>query len=324
MKSFKHINAETLHEVYTLLKKNGGKAKVIAGGTDLLGILKGGNLPDYPEALINIKTIPGLDCMKEDVEGLKIGALTTLSDISRFSVIKEKYKVLAEAANTVATPQIRNAATIGGNLCQDVRCWYYRYPQQIGGRILCARKGGRTCPAVRGDNRYHAIIGGKKCFAVCPSDTAIALTALDATMKIAGPNGNRTILVKDFFGTLTNVLTKDEIVTEIQVPKLKGRVVQGFSKFTIRQPIDFAIVSVASIIGIENGICKEARIAIGAVAPTPIRATQAEAFLEGKKIDSKIAAEAAEVALSGAKPMGNNAYKVDIAKTLIRRGVTQQ
>ena len=189
MKSFNHVNVKTVGEAVKLLKYYKGKAKLIAGGTDLLGILKDRILPDYPEAIINIKTIHGLDYIKEDGKGLKIGALAKLSDIAKSPMVKGDYKVLAEAAEAVATPQIRNMGTIGGNLCQDVRCWYYRYPHHIGGRILCLRKGSGPCLAVSGDNRYHAILEGKKCFAVCPSDMAIALTALDAKIKIQTPKG---------------------------------------------------------------------------------------------------------------------------------------
>ena len=254
-----------------MLKAYRGKAKLIAGGTDLLGILKDRILPDYPEAIINIKTIPGLDYIKEDAKGLKIGALTTLSDIAKSPVVKEKYKVLAEAAYAVATPQIRNMATLAGNLCQDVRCWYYRYPHAIGGRILCLRKGSGPCLAVSGDNRYHAILGGKGCFAVCPSDTAVALTALDAKIKIAGLRKKRIVPVKDFFTTLGNVLEPGEMVTEIQLPKPPDRAKQTFLKLTLRKPVDFAIVSVASVITLEDGICKDASIVLGAVAPVPIQ-----------------------------------------------------
>lgn len=321
MKSFKHIDAKTVNEVCRLLQKYKGKAKLIAGGTDLLGILKDRILPDYPEALINLKTVRGLDYIKEDAKGLKIGALVTLADIAKTPVVKENYKVLADAARAVAAPQIRNMATICGNLCQEVRCWYYRYPHQIGGRILCARKGGGTCLAVPGDNRYHAILGGKRCFAVCPSDTAIALTALDSKVRIAGLGKNRVVPVKDFFTTLGNVLKAGEIVTEIHVPKPLEGTRQRFLKLRLREPIDFAIVSVASVIIVEDGICKGAAIALGAVAPTPVRATEAERTIKGKPIDTTTAAEAAEAAVAGAKPLSMNAYKIEETRVLVRRAL---
>ena len=321
MKSFHHMNAKTVTEAVKLLKAYKGKARLNAGGTDLLGVLKDRILPDYPEAIINIKTIPRLDYIKEDTKGLKIGALARLSDIAKSSAVKETYQVLSAAASAVATPQIRNMATIGGNLCQDVRCWYYRYPSLIGGRMLCLRKGSGPCHAVTGDNRYHAILEGKKCFAVCPSDIAIALTALDGKIKIAGAKGVRTVPVKEFFKPLGNALESDEMVTEIQVPRPPERARQTFLKFTLRKPIDFAIVSVASVIKLENEICTDAKIVLGAVAPTPIQATKAEEIIKGKAIDDITTAKAAEAAIAGAKPLSMNAYKVEITKKLVERAI---
>jgi xanthine dehydrogenase YagS FAD-binding subunit len=321
MRSFKHINARTVHEACALLKKYKGKAMLNAGGTELLSTLKGEHLSNYPEAVINIKTIPGLDYIRQDSKGLKIGALATLSNIAGASVVKEKYKALAEGGYAVATPQIRNMATLAGNLCQEVRCWYYRYPHAIGGPLLCLRKGSGPCLAVSGDNRYHAILGGKGCFAVCPSDTAVALTALNAVMNIAGVRKNRIVPVKDFFTTLGNVLHPGEIVTEIQIPEPQDRARQKYLKFTLRTPIDFPIVSVASVITIERGVCVDARIALGAVAPGPVRAKAAEELIIGRPVDEHRAAEAAEQAVAGAQPLSMNAYKVEIAKTLVKRAI---
>ncbi len=325
MKSFRHIDAKTVSEACRLLGKHRGKARIIAGGTDLLGVLKDRILPSYPEVIISIKTIPKLDYVKEDKHGLKIGALTTLADIAGSPVVKEKYKVLAEAADGVGSPQIRNMATLAGSLCQEVRCWYYRYPHQIGGRMICLRKGSGRCLALAGDNRYHAIMQGKgeekRCFAVCPSDTAVALTALDARISIAGLKKNRIVPVRDFFTTLGNVLKFGEMVTEIQVPAPSGRTKQTFLKSTLRKPIDFAIVSVASVLYLRDGTCEKASIAMGAVAPVPIRAETAERIIKGKAINPEIAAEAAEAAVANAKPLSMNAYKVEIAKTLVKRAI---
>ena len=324
MKAFKHIDVRTVHEACRLLGKQKGKARMIAGGTDLLGILKDKILPSYPEVIINIKAIPKLNYIKEDKHGLKIGALATLSDIARSAVIREEYKVLAEAASSVGSPQIRNMATLGGNLCQDVRCWYYRYPHAIGGRMICLRKGSGRCLAIPGDNRYHAILEGKRCFAVCPSDTAIALTALDARINIAGMGKSRVVPVRDFFTTLGNVLKPGEMVKEIQVPKLLEKTKQTFLKLTLRKPIDFAVVSVASVLHLEDGICKEANIALGAVAPVPIKAEAAEQVIKGKGITPEVAAKAAEAAVANAKPLSMNAYKVEMTKTLIKRAILSQ
>jgi xanthine dehydrogenase YagS FAD-binding subunit len=324
MRSFKHVNANSVDEALSLLRDYEGRASLIAGGTDLLGILKGEILPDYPEAVINIKTIPELDTIKEDNEGLKIGALTKLVHIVRSPVIRGNYGVLAEAAESVGTPEIRYMGTIAGNLCQDTRCWYYRYPHQMGGRILCCRKAKGPCHAINGDNRYHAIMGGKGCFAVCPSDTAIALTALDAKIRIAQPGGEKIIPITDLYDTLGHILRPDEIVTEIQVPRPPDNTAQTFLKFRLRESVDFAIVSVASFITMEDGVCKNARIVLGAVASTPYRARAAEDAIRGKPLDLAASEEAAEAAVMDAKPLSKNAYKVAITKTLVKRAILSQ
>lgn len=323
MRSFTHINARTIDETFAILKKYKGQARINAGGTDLFGALKDEFLPDYPKAIINIKTIPNLDYIKEDGDTLKIGALAKLADIAKSSLVRSKWGVLAEAARSVASPQIRNAATIGGNLCQDVRCWYYRYPRHIGGPIQCMRKGNGPCLAVRGDNRYHAIMGGKKCFAVCPSDTATALATLDAQIIITGPKGDRRIAVTNFYNPLGNALQNNEMVREIEIPNIAGLSAQKFLKFTLRKSIDFAIVSVASAIIVKDGVCVEARIALGAIAPGPIRATNAEQSIIGRPFDTNRVEEAALLALEGAHPLSQNAYKVEIAKTLIKRSLIE-
>jgi xanthine dehydrogenase YagS FAD-binding subunit len=321
MKSFRHYTVHSVDEAVALLQSGDGRMKMIAGGTDLLGVLKGDILSDYPEAVINIKNLAGMDRIEEIGGGcLRIGPLARLADIVRSPLIREKAPVLSEAAETVATPEIRNMATIGGNLCQDVRCWYYRFPQSIGGRINCLRKDGKgTCPAVRGDNRYHAVMGGKGCFAVCPSDMAVALAALDGVVTLAGAKGKREVPVREFYTSLRTVMTSDEIVTEItaKIPERGAR--QSFRKFTLRKPIDFAIVSVASVITQEGGVCRDAKLAIGGVSHVPVRAIEAERTVEGKRLDETTAAAAAEAAMKDSRPLSKNTYKIEIAKTMIRR-----
>jgi xanthine dehydrogenase YagS FAD-binding subunit len=323
MRPFIHFNARSVKEACKLLADHDGRAVLNAGGTDLLGTLKGDNLLHYPEALINIKAISGLDKIVEGKGTLRIGALAKLSAIVNSPLLNERYPVLAEAARTVATPQIRNAATMGGNLCQEVRCWYYRYPRHIGGPILCARKGKAPCLAVKGDNRYHALMNAKKCFAVCPSDTAVALASLDGQITIAGPEGERKTAVADFYNPMGNSLRRGEMVTGVEVPSVADQAKQVFLKFTLRKPVDFAIVSVATVITLHGGVCADARIALGAVAAGPVRATKAEKMLAGKPVDEKAAIDAAEEALAGAKPLSMNAYKIEIAKTLVKRAISQ-
>ncbi|MGD0230035.1 MAG: FAD binding domain-containing protein [Syntrophorhabdales bacterium] len=321
MRTFTHISAHTVEEACAFLREYDGRAVLNAGGTDLLSTLKGENLFDYPEAVIDIKTISGLDYIEKDRGGLRIGALTKLRDIAGSALLKRYCAVLPEAAHSVATPQIRNVATIGGNLCQDIRCWYYRYPRVLGGPIRCLRKGSGPCLAVRGDNRYHAILDARKCLAVCPSDTAVALAALGARLTIAGPEGERGIAVTELFGSLGLAIGKNEMVREIEIPKPAGPTRQTFLKFALRKPVDFAIVSVASVITIDDDICTEAAIALGAVGPAPVRARSAEEVLKGRRMSGAAAVEAAAAAMAKAKPLSMNGYKIEIAKSLIRKAI---
>ena len=317
MKSFRHMDVNSVEDCVRRLSESGERARIIAGGTDLLGVLKDRILFENPDIILNIKTISGLDYIRRESGIIQIGALARLSDIASSPILRKKTKMLADAAFSVATPILRDMGTIGGNLCQDVRCWYYRYPHQMGERISCLRKGGKSCQAVKGDNRYHAIMKGKGCFATCPSDTAVALTALDATVTIAGTKGERTVGVKEFYTPLGNVLDPNEIVTEIQVPIPRETSQQTFLKFRLRDAIDFAIVSVGTLIILEDGICKDARVVLGAVSPTSMRSHGAEAAVIGKAIDKSVAEDAAEKALSEAKPLSKNGYKMKILKTLL-------
>ena len=318
MNPLKHVNARTIEEA---ISAAGVKALVIAGGTDCLSLFKNRILPNSPKVLVNIKTIPGLAYIMESGDGLRIGALTRLSNLAASAVVREKYGLLAEAAQSVASPQIRNMGTIGGNLCQDTRCWYYRCSPFTGRSYFCSRKGGRLCFAVKGDNRYHAIFGGRGCFAVCPSDLAVALAALEAEIAVQGPAGRRTIPIRDFFTISGNSLQPNELVTEIRIPPLPEGASQTFLKFRLRKAIDFAIVSVASVIASEGGLCREARIALGAVAPYPLRAVAAESALAGQVVNAETAALAAQAAVVGATPLGMNAYKIEIVKALVKKAL---
>jgi xanthine dehydrogenase YagS FAD-binding subunit len=321
VKAFKHFNATSVDEAIALMRSSKGRADLIAGGTDLLGVLKDEILPDYPEAVINIKAIPGLDNIEENNKGLKIGALTKLADVATHPLVRKSYPILSKAAESVATPEIRNMATLGGNLCQDTRCWYYRYPHHMGGRIICHRKGKGPCQAVKGDNRYHAIMGAKACFAVCPSDTAIALSALGAELVIKGQQRVRSVSVGDFFTPLGNSLEPGELLTHIEIPAPAVGVHQEFLKFTVRTPVDFAIASVAAVLTMQDEICNDARIVLGAVAPTPVRAFDSEKLIKGRVAGEKEIAAAARAAVKNAKPMRLNAYKLEITATLVKRAL---
>jgi len=320
MRTFKHIDALTVEEAVNALRAYAGRACIIAGGTDLLGKMKDEILPKYPEALINIKTIRELEFIKEEAGVLKIGALTPLAEIERNPAVRMKYAALADSAGRTASPQIREMGTLGGNLCQDIRCWYYRNPDN---RFPCLRKGGGRCYAIDGDNRYHSIMGGSVeggCYAVHPSDTAPALVALNARVLTS----KRTIHAEDFFQVdvgKTTVLDPDEIVTEIHVPRPPKSSRSVFLKFAIRKSIDFPIVNCAAMIGTSSGKVTAARICLNAISVKPYRAEKAEAALLNRRINEKLAEAASIAALSDAKPMKRNGYMVQIARVLVKRAI---
>ena len=320
MRKFTHINARTIDEVVLALQRYGDRANIIAGGTDLLGKMKDAILPTYPEALIDIKSIPGLDFLKEEKGVLRIGALTRLEDIGKEPLIRKKYTALAQAAGRTASPHLREMGTIGGNLCQDIRCWYYRNPNN---RFPCLRKGGGRCYAIEGDNRYHSIMGGSVeggCYAVHPSDLAPALIALNAKIKTS----KRTLNAENLFQVevaKTTVLDHDEIVTEIQVPQPKASTKSAFIKFAIRKSIDFPIVNCAAMITSKSGTVAATRICLNAIAVKPYRAVKAEEVILKKRVDENLAAAAGRAAMSDAKPMERNGYMVQIARVLVKRAI---
>jgi len=311
MRSFNHTNATSLAEVKTAL--GGGKTIITAGGTDLLGTLKDNILPAYPSTVINLKTIPGLDFIKEEGGMLKIGAVTRLADIADNPTVKQRYTALAQAASRVATPHVREMGTIGGNIAQLHRCWYFRKPEN---RFNCVRKGGNQCFAMTGDNRYHSIFGAvNRCIAVNPGDIAPALIALNARVV----TDRRTIEAENFFDVRkpgNTVLAMDEIIREIQIPAPPAGAKSAFLKFAIRKSIDFPIVNCAVMVGGDSP-----RICLNAVAPKPYRATKAEAAIAGKTINEKNAEAAGEAAVADARPMEAARFKVQIAKTLVKRAL---
>jgi xanthine dehydrogenase YagS FAD-binding subunit len=312
-KKFAHVNAKSIEEAASILR--GGKAAIISGGTDLLGTMRFEILPNYPEVVVNLKTIPGMDYIKEEGGMLRIGALTRLEDIAKSDIVRKKYAALAEGAHRTATPHIREMGTIAGNICQYTRCWYYRLPDN---RFDCIRKGGKMCYAMTGDNRYHSIFGAvKMCLAVNPSDTAPALVVLNAKIKT-----NKRLIEAENFWDMTvpgsTVLAADEIVTEIQIPTLAAGAKSSYLKFAIRKSIDFPIVNCAAMIG--GG---DARICLNAVYNKPYRALKAEEVIKGKKIDEAIADAAGAAAVESAKtlPGDRNKWKIQIARTMVKRSI---
>lgn len=318
MRNFVHVNAMNTDEAIATLRRYGNKAAIIAGGTDLLGKMKDAILPTYPEALVNIKTIPGLDYISRKADSMAIGSLTRLEDIATNGTVRSEYPALAEAARRTASTHLREMGTVGGNICQDIRCWYYRNPNN---RFPCLRKGGGRCYAIEGDNRYHSIFGGsveKGCYAVHPSDTAPALVALDAMVHTT----KRIIKAEEFFDvsvTKTTILDTDEIVTEIELPPPAGR--SAFLKFALRKAIDFPIVNCAAMLSMDGDKVASARICLNAVYVTPYRARKAEEAIVGKTVTEETAEAAGLACVSDARPMSHNAYMVPVAKAYVKRTI---
>ena len=316
---FEYVNAASVAQAVFLLKTHAGEAALIAGGQDLLRRLRGRVHPVAPRLLINIKNIgPRLDEIVETDDGLVIGSLATLRRVETSPVVRQRYPVLAQAAYASGALQYRNRATLGGDLCQQVRCWYYL---ATGNAYHCRRKGGSHCPALDGDNRYHAIFGGRDCVATCASDTAPALVALGACVQIAGTRGERTVAVEDFFAPQGNVLQPDEMVTAVRLPLPEPGARGVFEKFTQGNIFDPAVVSVAVVARQDNGVCRSARIALGAVSPQPWRPVQAERILAGERLDARSAAMAAQAVVADAWPLGCNGYKVDMTRVLMKRAI---
>ncbi|HEV8724204.1 MAG TPA: xanthine dehydrogenase family protein subunit M [Candidatus Binatia bacterium] len=323
MKSFQNIDIKSVKEAVGLLQKFQQQKKVAAvvgGGSEYLQLMKDHVVePDY---LINLKSIPGLDYIKEERGGFRIGALAKLAEIEEHPAIKEKLLILSDAAGEAASPQIRNAGTIAGNICQRPFCWYFR-----SSNFTCLRKGGEVCYAVTGDGRFHAVLGGGPSYIVHPSDTAPALVALGAQIKIAGPAGEKTIPLEKFFVLPSvdyrreNILNPGDIVTEIYVPAPKAGSKGFYHKVRERLAWDHAIVAVATIVESSGGMVRDARVVMGGVAPIPWRAAKAEEFLRGKRIDEASAKQAGAIALEGAKPLKDNVYKVKMAQDLIQHGL---
>jgi xanthine dehydrogenase YagS FAD-binding subunit len=331
MKAFEWMNPTTLEEAIEMLKSApppddpDEAARPIAGGQDLLTTMK--EYTTRPSRVVNLKNLRNLNRIEGDAKsGLSIGALVTLSELESNPLIRTNFPGLAEAAHSVASPQIRNLGTVAGNLCQRPRCWYYRLES-----VVCLKKGGSECYAATGENKYNAILGGGPSYIVHPSDLAPMLMALGASVAITGPEGKRVIPLDKFFtlpseGNIRreNVLKNEEIITHIQVPSSAFAAHSTYLKFKERESLDFALASVAAAIEpAGNNTVKQARIVLGGVAPIPWRASKAEQYLAGKQLTQGTLAEAARLALSGAKPLEKNAYKVPLTQTLVRRAVAK-
>jgi len=317
MKVINHYDATSVADAVAMLDKYGNGAKVIGAGTDLFYQMKGFIKTDLPDYVINLKTIPNLNAITSDSNGLHIGPNATLASVASNSTVASTYPLLAAAANNVATPNIRAVGTIGGNLCQEVWCWYYRWDRN---EFNCLRKGGSTCYAQAGNNTFHSIFGGPGgCYAVAASDTAPALLALGASVTTS----KQTIALKNFFKNLSpgHVLAADEIITSIDVPAPPSDNKQVFIKQRLRQGFDFALADVALLAAPKSGTITTASIWLNGVAPTPIEATDAENALKGNAISSTVATNAGTAAVANAAAMPFNHYKVNIVQALVSRAI---
>jgi len=330
MKSFEWTNPKTINEAVKLLSLATPPSDMdeaprpLAGGQDLLTTMK--DYTSRPARIVNLKNIPGLNRITLTARGLSIGALVTLTELEEHAGVRKSFPGLAEAAQSIATPQIRNLGTVGGNLCQRPRCWYFRLEE-----VICLKKGGDECYAYSGENKYNAIIAGGPSYIVHPSDLAPMLLALGARVSVVGAKGRRVIPLDKFFtlpsdGNVRreNVLENEEIITEINVPASPLAARSTYLKFKERESLDFALASVAAAVQIApNKTVRASRIVLGGVAPIPWRVPAAENYLIGKTLTPDVLAEAGKLALAEAKPLEKNAYKVPLAQTLVRRALAK-
>ena len=314
MHPFTHIDIANLDEAIPLLSAT---SRPIAGGTDLLPLMKEGLVT--PERLLNLKQAAELRYIQVDQDGLRIGALATLDDVQRHPDVQRDYTALAQAMAEAASPQLRNMATLGGNLLQQARCWYYR------GDFQCWLKGGATCFAREGRNEYHAIVDQSPCVAVYPSDPPAALIALDASLRIVGPQGQRMVTVAEFLQPpseerlVMHTLAPDELIVEIVVPATARRSV--YLKAMDRAAWAYALASVAVAADLSDGIVRQLRIVMGGVANTPLRALEAEALLEGQSLTEDLLRAAGVAAVADTQPLQHNRYKRALTRNLVMQAL---
>ncbi len=311
---FTYVRAKSVADGVRQLAAPG--TKLHAGGTDLLGCLRDGVFK--AEKLVSVAGLEDLRGITPvPTGGLRIGALTTHAQVAADKTIVERYRALAQASASVASPQLRNQGTLGGNLCQRPRCWYFR------GDFHCLRKGGDRCFAESGENQYHAIFGGDRCYIVHPSDTAPALMALGARVRIAGPGASRVVPLSSFFvGPKTNitretVLERNEIVTEILLPAAEAGLKSSYRKVRGRGAWDFALAGVALAVLVKDGKVERARVVFSGAAPVPWRSEAVEQAITGKALTPEVAASAAEAAVKDATPLEKNDYKVPLFKGVV-------
>lgn len=318
MKPFQWTNPTTVAEAVAALRE-GGALK--AGGIDLVDLMKEGLIA--PPRLVNLRSVRGLDRLEAvPGQGLRVGPLVTLARLADDAAVRRRFRALADAAGHAATPQIRNVATIAGNLLQRPRCWYFRSEA-----FACRRKGGTHCFAIDGENAYHAIFDNGLCAIVHPSATATALVALGATLAVTGPGGPREVGLESIFvGPSADImhehrLAATDVITEVRVPEPSPGAASAYGKLGEKESFDWPLAEVACVIERAGGRCKKASVILGAAAPTPHRAREAEAVLTGQALTEDVARAAARAALRGATPLSQNGYKVPMFEALMRRTI---
>jgi len=319
VKTFTHINATSVADAGSKLSQYGTSAMLIAGGTDLIPFLKTRCLPtaQLPQYIINLKTIPDLNYIREDGDVLKLGAMTPLQDIADSPVVQAKWSSLAQAARLVAKWQIRNIGTIGGNVCCKKRCWYYR---STWNKFQCVLNGGTGCPAVAGNHKYESVFGATNgCYAVNPNDVPPVLVALSAKFV----TNKRTIDAESFFdGFKVTVMAADELLTEIQVPAPAAGSKQAFAKAMERKLVDFASASAAVLVTPGTGTITAAKVVLGSVGTVPIVSAEAASALVGKTMSEATADAAAAAAVSKANAISAlNKYKIPMTQGLVKRAL---
>lgn len=319
MKSFEWVQASSLEDAIAQL---GAGVVVKAGGVDLIDRMKEGLVE--PKRLVNLHGIAGLDgIVQRGTPGeLVLGPLATLAQIADSETVRGRWPALAEACAHAATPQIRNMATIGGNLVQRPRCWYFRSAD-----FHCKKKGGATCYAIAGENQFHAIVDNKLCAIVHPSSPSTALVAYGATVTLKGKKGERVVPLEEFFAppekdvTKENVLAANELVSSVNVPAPLAGTRAAYHKQVEKESFDWPMADVAVVLQLDGRTCKRASIVLGAAAPVPWRAKSAEAVLGGRVVDERAAEAAANAAMQGMTPLSQNEYKLPVFRAVIRRTI---
>lgn len=320
MQAFEYASPNTREQAVRLLGTEPGRSAVLAGGSDLLALMKDG--VETPKRLVDVKAVAGMSGVRSTPDGgLRIGALTTLDDLAADAALGWDFPVLARAVSRVAGPQIRNVATLGGNLCQRPRCWYFR-----NGFGLLAQRDGKSMVA-EGDNRYHAILGndGPAAF-VQPSTLAPLLVALGARVTLFGPQGERALDLEQLYRTPKTegereiALAPGEIVTEVVLPPLAGRRIASY-EVRRRETLDWSLATGSVVLTMDGHKVGQARVVLGQVAPVPWVVKEAEAFLAGKDVDEKIAEKAGEAAVAGARALSRNRYKIQLARVAVKRAL---